>query len=643
MGSNLVNLELILKSIESELYKDKVFTTILNLIPSFVSIIDDDLKILWSNKAYLDMLKKSQEEVIGKSFLHLIPKEEISRVVTNLLKLNKQNLSQTHEQLTKIDNHQINQKWTNHAIYEGDFLKYYISIGENIELKDFEKELKEAYLFLGSIMDNIPSPIFYKDLEGRYLGGNKAWLEQIMNLSIEDVVGKKIEDLDKQIPKELAKLYLKQDQKLIAQKGTQKYESKIKYADGTERDSFFVKAVFSDINGNPKGIVGLIFDLEQEKKIQERIIEQEKLSTMGQMASGIAHNFNNLLQIILGYTEICLDENLSSEDITENIKCIQECAHDFANTVSQLQQLGENKTSNEFCEINLNSQIEAIIQQTRPFWKDTAQREGKVIKIQSNLQKVPITYANASNLKVLLINLFKNSIEAMPEGGTLTLKTTSDQKYIYTTITDNGIGMDSITKERLFEPFYSTKEANKGRGLGMSSVQQIVRNHGGEIYVKYSEVGKGTSLEFKIPITQNPSTTQQKKLEDISSSSLKILWVEDEPILQKMFSRQLDRLGISSYKIVGSGNEALLQLQADVYDLVITDLCMPNMNGLELAKKIASQYERKIQVALISGDASSINEKDTTESNISYKLNKPVKTIDLKELFGQVAKTEDNN
>lgn len=392
------------------------------------------------------------------------------------------------------------------------------------------------------------------------------------------------------------------------------------------REQKVVRSIFEAITGEDGEVVflsGTNQDITHQKIFEEAQVKHQRVKAIGEMSSSIAHDFNNALQEMMGNLEVVkLQEGLSDKTIGR-LNNIASIISDTASRVSALQKFGDTKNEEKDSQlIDLNRQIEESLEQSRPLWKDEMEREGFGITVATDFQEVPTIRCNSGELKSAVYNLIKNGIEAMPEGGDLKIKTGTKQDRVFATFTDTGTGMDAEAKMKVFEPFFTTKGFNPGRGLGMSGAYSIVKKWGGDIAVKSSEKGKGTTIEMAFPISHHekvaevstPSTTPKAK------RVLKILWVDDDFIIAKSSRLMVESLG-HQCTAVNSGKKALEYLENNPCDIVFTDIGMPKMNGWELAESIRNRFGKKVRIAAVTGW--NMKEKAAEENAIDFFLQKP--------------------
>lgn len=251
--------------------------------------------------------------------------------------------------------------------------------------------------------------------------------------------------------------------------------------------------------------------IEELKTTQEQLIQSEKLRALGNLASGVAHDFNNILAAILGRTQLLL-RKVQDPDLLRWLKVIEQLTNSGAETVERMQKFARThrtRSEKDFQELNINEIVEEVIGITRPKWKDEAELKGTKIEIETGLGKLSKSIGNASEIREVLTNMIFNSIDALPEGGKITIKTRMRGDDVEISVSDNGLGMIEEVKKKVFEPFFTTKR-DKSNGLGLSVAYGIITRHNGEITVE-SQPGEGTTFTIKLP-------TKQEKLEKVEVS-----------------------------------------------------------------------------------------------------------------------------
>jgi signal transduction histidine kinase len=242
--------------------------------------------------------------------------------------------------------------------------------------------------------------------------------------------------------------------------------------------------------------------LEALRTSEQSLAKTQRLSAVGTMASGIAHDFNNALMLIMGSGEILLSDaqrkRLTKENAVPLLNDILTAARDAATLVGQLRKFSRTGETGEAHQpINLNSLLEQAVSFTKPKWDAQAFGEGRQIHVELDLQEIPVILGDAARLRDAITNLIFNAVDAMPKGGTITLRTRAEEKYVLLEVSDTGIGMTEDVRRSCFEPFFTTK-GQHGTGLGLAMVHGIAQHHLGKIDIM-SEPGKGTTFALRLP------------------------------------------------------------------------------------------------------------------------------------------------
>lgn len=365
--------------------------------------------------------------------------------------------------------------------------------------------------------------------------------------------------------------------------------------------------------------------LQELKQAQDQVVQAEKLRAMGEMASGVAHDFNNVLAAILGNIQLLLHsfDHYGPEEIKERLKTIEKASKDGAETVRRIQEFTGKRRDREFIPLSLNDLVNEVIAITEPRWKDQTQKKGIHIELIKNLRKVPPILGNPSELREVLTNIIFNAVDAMPKGGRITLSTQPhSEDWVEMRIEDTGIGMNEEVKKKIFDPFFTTKGVTSS-GLGMSVSYGIIKRHGGEILVE-SEPEKGTTFILHLPMGYGEEVKEsEKKLEKPLGMvhPAKILVIDDEEPVRDVLSRMLRAKG-HYVEVASDGDEGIEQFKQQPFDLVFTDLGMPKLSGWEVGKALKA-LNPKVPVAMITGWGMELNKEKMSESGIDLIISKP--------------------
>lgn len=363
--------------------------------------------------------------------------------------------------------------------------------------------------------------------------------------------------------------------------------------------------------------------LHELRQAQDQIIQTEKLKALGEMASGVAHDFNNVLAVILGNIQLLIHQldYLKPEDIKNQLKIIEKSAKDGAETVRRIQEFTGKRRDKEFITLSLNELIKEVVIITQPRWKDQAQKRGIQIELITELNDISPIMGNPSELREVLTNIIFNAVDAMPQGGTIAISThTQTEDWVEIRISDTGIGMTEEVKRRVFDPFFTTKGVTNS-GLGMSVSYGIIKRHGGDILIE-SEPGKGTTFIIHLPTGYGE---EEQKVKDIVQheqiTSAKILVIDDEASVRDILTRMLR---IKGHHVVtaSNGEEGIEIFKNGNFDLVFTDLGMPRISGLEVGRAIKS-IDSSIPIAMITGWGMEVEKEKLNEYGIDLVISKP--------------------
>jgi len=385
-----------------------------------------------------------------------------------------------------------------------------------------------------------------------------------------------------------------------------------------------------DSKGKVIKLTGSNQDISAQKLFEEVQVKNQRLKAIGEMSSSIAHDFNNSLQEMSGNLEIIKLQNNLTPANQERLQNISSAIGDVASRVSALQKFGDpQQDSEQSVLIDFNELIESNLTQSRPLWKDSMEKNGLHVVVTTDYGEIPKIRCNHGELKSAIYNLIKNSVEAMPDGGEITIKTGTSSEGVYASFTDTGIGMNDEVKLNVFQPFYSTKGFELGRGLGMSGAYSSIKKYGGEIKVKNSEINKGTTFEIVFPFSEPEEVETNTGAAGETTKRCNVLWVDDDKLITDTVKELVLSFG-HACTVANDGIQALEYLNEE-YDIVFTDIGMPKMNGWELVQAIRQKYKNEIQIVMVSGW--SITDEEKAKNEIDFVLNKPFLLEDLEEVF----------
>jgi nitrogen-specific signal transduction histidine kinase/ActR/RegA family two-component response regulator len=376
---------------------------------------------------------------------------------------------------------------------------------------------------------------------------------------------------------------------------------------------------------------------KQLRVAHERLIRSEKLTALGVLASGIAHDFNNVLTTILGRAQMALSQPVNHE-VKHNLEIIEQAAVDASGMVRKIQHFARVKSDNTFDIIDMGETLRSTLEMIKPYIEEHRQTSGTNIELVLDIAETDQIEGDAVELREALINIFINAIEAMPDGGKLTVKSTQDDEFVVISISDTGVGMTAEVRRRIFDPFFTTK-GQEGLGMGLSVVYGVVQRHRGKIDVS-SKPRKGSTFTIRIPVVEKrqKDVATQFKQRNIKGTSILVVNNDEEP--RNALYVLLTNNGCN-VDIAGTGKEAISLAQRRNYDIVLTDSKMADISGLEIAAKIKIGSP-ETQVALVSGQGVQLDLTNLQERGISHTLAKPFTNEDILEIVRKLLDYRDH-
>jgi PAS domain S-box-containing protein len=495
---------------------------------------------------------------------------------------------------------------------------------ENIRLYDEIKQSEEKYrTVVEGAMDGVV--VVGENYNLKY--ANKR-LAEITGYPQEALMGMDFREfLDEESKHLVADRYLRRQR---GEEVTSRYEFNIIRKDGEMRNIEINSTLMKDSIGN-MNTVSFLKDVTERKKMEEQLFQAEKLRALAEMASGVAHDFNNALASILGNAQLLLF-TIEDEEAMESLKVIEKVAKDSAQTVRRLQDFTRKKVHQELFKVDINSIIKDSIEITKPKWKDDVQSRGICIEIVLNVEEVPPVTGNPSELREVITNMIFNAIEAMPEGGMIEVRTFKKRKEVFIQISDTGVGITEEVKKKIFEPFFTTKPFSN-TGLGLSMSYGIIKRFGGKIEVE-SKVDNGTTFTIMLPSggdgreeVTSPSTVKMGR-------KARILVIDDEEFVRSILARTLAQVN-HQVTLAENGEKGLQLFEEGKFDMVLTDLGMPGMSGWEVCQMI-KEISPHTPVGMITGWGMEVNRSKMEEYGLDFFISKP---FDFNKILNVVAET----
>lgn len=495
-------------------------------------------------------------------------------------------------------------------------------------LKEKDEKIERSEAFYSSLVENLPQCIFQKNLNGVFTFVDKNFC-QLIDKTYDEIIGKTDFDL---YPHDLAEKFHQDDRKVIASGEVLQLKEQNILPDGTTMTVQVLKSPVTDSSGSVIAIQGIFWDVTETVQLEEQLRQSQKMDAIGQLAGGVAHDFNNIIVVINMNSELALSRVERGTEIHNELTEINEAANRAASLTRQMLAFSRKQILDKSV-IDVND----LIQNLEKMLKRLI---GEDIHLNSCLDStLPYIYADLSQIEQVILNLIVNSRDAMPNGGELVIETKRETittprllaetqivpgEYVTISVRDRGIGIAKEHLSRVFEPFFTTKAEGKGTGLGLSTVYGIVKQSEGYIEVN-SAVDFGTEFNIYLPAHHTGQSTEMSVIRDFVSntSNARILLVEDEEIVRKSLISILENKNFQ-VKSASDGYEALeiIHNQFDPIDLMISDLIMPGMNGIELSQKLYA-FNPMIKTLLISGYSGTIYKNhNLKEENFNF-LQKP--------------------
>ena len=493
-----------------------------------------------------------------------------------------------------------------------------------------ENSLKESEEKYRKIFENIFVGIYQVAIDGKFIFANKKMVEMFGYSSY-----KELEAIGG-----ITELYARPEERQkkideIIKKGFIIDEIEFMRKDG--------KSIWCRINSrkttNKKGLIvleGLLEDVTEIRNMRIQLQQAQRLEAIGTLAGGIAHDFNNILSSVIGYTELALDAVGGNTVLAGYLKEVYTAGHRAKNLIKQILTFAR-QSDKEIKPV----QVSVIVEETLKFLRSSIPT---TIEIRHNIESNSLIMGDSTQIHQILMNLCTNAFQAMEEnGGVLNIGLTDVRldadftkqyedfnpgDYLKLSVSDTGSGISPEIMSSIFEPYFTTKATGDGTGVGLATVNGIVKKYGGEIIVE-SEVEKGSTFSVYLPVTRKPTEAKPYNGEAFPAGNKSILVVDDEVPVARMFCGLLKSLGYSVAMSTSSIEAlALFRTKPNDFDLVVTDMTMPNMTGDRLAIELM-KIRPDIPVILCTGYNKKISDESASEMGIKAFVYKPIVKADL--------------
>ncbi|MBW1958293.1 MAG: cache domain-containing protein [Deltaproteobacteria bacterium] len=616
------------------LEKEGFLQNVFDGIQDGISVLDPELNIIRVNQ-WMEKLYSDHKPLIGKKCYDVYQQRE--SICPWCPSVNAIKTGEPQNEIVPYPTEENPEGWVDVSAYpmkdaQGRVLAVIEYVKDITDRKRVEEALRESEEKYRTVLETSLDPIVVYDMEGKVTFFNPAFT-RIFGWTLEERLGKK---MDLFVPDDAWPETRKMIEKVLAGENFSGFET-LRYT--KEKNIVHVNisaAIYKDQNGKPIGSVINLRDITEQKKLEGQLHHALKMESIGTLAGGIAHDFNNIIGIILGNTELAMDDVPEWNRARFNLEEILTASRRAKDMVRQLLSFAR-KTQLE----KKPTDIIPIVKDSLKLLRSSLPTS---IELRQNIAKnIATIMADPTQINQVLINLCTNADHSMPDGGVIevTLKNvaldedTAAQhadvtpgRYVNLIVSDTGHGISQEEIDRIFDPYFTTKELGKGTGMGLAVVHGIVKGHNGLITVQ-SEIGKGTTFSIVFPAVEKQAVSEPETGEELPTGDERILFIDDEEPLVKMGHQRLERLG---YKVDATTSpiEALERFRSrpDQFDLVITDLTMPKMTGDRLVKEILN-IRPDIPVILCTGFSEKIDEKKANAIGAADYIEKPLDKRDF--------------
>jgi PAS domain S-box-containing protein len=491
------------------------------------------------------------------------------------------------------------------------------------DLRKVEAIARERQSLLTNILESVREPICAIDTKGNFMWCNNATVSAI-GLSSEELIGSSFLDLIFAADRELA-----HENFNLALAGTPcTFEARYQTQAEEIRYALIDNAPLV-IDDRTIGVLWIARDVTEQKEQGQRAAQADKLRALGRLASGVAHDFNNALAAVLGRAQL-MRRQTTNVGMLRNLDIIQTAAEDAAATVRRIQVFARQSPSSEFEIVEVVGLLRDSKEITRTRWENEALKSGLHVEVEVQAEGEFYMPGNASELREVFVNLIVNAVDAMPQGGKVLITCARRDDHLILRFVDTGMGMPDDVRERIFEPFYTTKGL-QGTGLGLAVSYSIIERHQGSISVA-SEPKRGTTFEIELPATDAIQFSEPAVKDETTGLSLSILVIDDEDFVRDTLADMLDALG---HKVItaANGRIALEILHAGKFDLVFTDLSMPEMDGWEVAREVRRHWPG-LNIVMVTGYGQATRYPSGEEDLVDSVIGKP---FDFSQISATVA------
>ena len=593
-----------LRDVTERKQSEERFKALIEHSSDAIALLDRDGIVVYTGPSTSRILGYEGEDFTGRmgfNFIHPDERNNVHRAFQSLTKHPGKIILLQYRMRHRDGTWKWIEATANNLLEEPNIHSVVVNYRDISDRKIMEEALRKSEIEYRNLFDRANDAIFIFEPHDETILEANAKACQLYGFTKDELVGMSLKKITKDIARGEQEI-----QDLLRHKSSRNFET-VHFDKNNQPMEMLVNSSVVEYAGRT-GIMSIIRDITELRRLEHQLRQAQKMESVGTLAGGVAHDFNNILSIILGYTSMIKRGRIDPMKFDESIDTITKAAQRGATLVKQILTFAR-KTDVVFESVKVNDLLADIV-------KLLGETFPKTIEFKINADRtLPTIVADINQLHQVFLNLSVNARDAMPNGGTITLSTEMVQglslqgrfpearqsEYVHITVADTGSGMDEPTRIRIFEPFFTTKAQGSGTGLGLAVVYGIVNSHHGFIEV-LSKPGKGTSFHLYFPVQMRSFEALPKDFEgaeQISGGEETILVVEDELMLQALVKELLQNHGYQ-VQTASDGAEAVEMYQrlGSEIDLVLTDIGLPKLNGWDVCRKIIAQNPRaKVLVA----------------------------------------------
>lgn len=603
-------------------------------------------RLTFVNEAFCRFFNRPRTELLGERFINLVPESEREALQRHIKSLSVDNPVANHEYALLSGTDETRRlHGTDRAVFNdfGELIEYQSVARDITERRLAERRIQEQNEFLCSVIESLAHPLYIINAEDHTImtantaarvaiGRYDATCNEIAHEWEHPCSG-----ADRPCP-------LDEIKKTKAPVTVEH----VKHTDDGKPRVIEVHAypIFGP-DGEVHKVVEYWLDITERKEKERIHIKAERLRALADLAGGVAHNFNNILQIILSGAELALNDTYRRPTkYRTHLERVLQSAQNGAETVKRLQEFANIRSERDVGKgtiFDLGETVERAIEMCRPWWKTRPEKEGIPMELEKNIRPGCPVKGQENEMFEVAVNLIKNAVEALPRGGTITVKVGIERNDVVLIVTDNGIGIPPEHLARVLEPFWTTKGV-KASGMGLSSCLGIVKRHKGDLAVD-SQQGEGSRFTVRLPLAVE-SAREEGRIAPASGSRppISLLLVDDSEAVLHMLEEGLRTLG-QEVTTALSGEAAVEILENTSFDAIICDLGMPGMNGWDVGRAVfarcGEQGIPKTPFILLTGWGGQLDEQEKIrESGVDLVVEKPVGVVKLLELVRNLVTEE---